>query len=86
MGPAGKALTPSFDLLCDLGNIFLMRPDNLRSYLQEGALAQLDSRLCGQFVASRADFRQAGLDRVFPEAEASGSGFSSFFAITASDL
>ena len=85
MGPAGKAILPSFDILCEIGNIFLMRPDNLRSYLQEGLLAQLDARFTVKFVGLRADFKTSGLDKLFPELDGPGT-LSSFFALTSADL
>lgn len=84
MGPAGLALKPSFDLLVEIGNVFLVRPENLRSLLQENLLAQLDSRLALQFVAQRADFRSARIDLLFPEIQT--SSLAAFFAAHTGDL
>jgi hypothetical protein len=84
MGPAGHALKPSFDLLVEIGNVFLVRPENLRSLLQENLLAQLDSRLALQFVAQRADFRSARIDLLFPEIQT--SSLAAFFAAHTGDL
>ena len=83
-GPAVSTIQPSFELLCELGNIFLVRPENLRSILQEGLLAQLDTRFTAQFIAQRTDFKSARLDTLFPEINS--SSLSSFFALTAADL
>ncbi len=84
MGPAGGSYKTSFEAICDIGNIFLMRPENLRSYLQEGLLGQLDPKFTLQFVAQRADFKTAKLDGMFPEIQT--SSLASFFALTSADL
>jgi len=85
MSDAGKSLRPSFSLLCDLGNIFLMRSDNLRAYLSEGSMAHLDARFTIPFVAQRADWKAARVDKMFPEL-AQNNSLASFFALTAHDF
>lgn len=84
MGPAGTQLSDNFAMICELGNIFLVRPENLRPLLQEGLLAKLDARFTVQFIGQRADFRAAKLDAMFPEI--STGSLASFFALTSADI
>ncbi|GAA5914353.1 hypothetical protein JCM5296_001632 [Sporobolomyces johnsonii] len=50
------ALNDRFDLLRQLGNLFLVQPDTLRSYLNEAYLARIENRLLRPFVMMRSDY------------------------------
>jgi len=52
-------LTTMYDSLRQIGNIFLVRPENLRNLLEEGLLARLDAKFLWSFVMARADYKQA---------------------------
>lgn len=68
MGPSIWALVKDrYDLLAELGNIFLVRPENLRSLLQEGLLAHVDAKLIRPFLQMRADYRTAEIEEMFPD-------------------
>ncbi|KAJ3369524.1 Exocyst complex component 5 [Allomyces arbusculus] len=72
-------LGPRFDLLREIGNLFLVRPENLSSILDEGLLASLDSSLLGAYLINRADYRSAKIDamlrqRIATEQHAAGRG------------
>lgn len=68
MGPAVWTIVKDrYDLLAELGNIFLVRPENLRSLLQEGMLAHLDAKLVQPFLQMRADYKAAEIEALIPE-------------------
>ncbi|KAL1927727.1 hypothetical protein VTP01DRAFT_3548 [Rhizomucor pusillus] len=58
------ALNDMFEMLRQLGNIFLVKPEILRSILSEGYLARLDSNMLLPYLEKRVDFRTARLDRM----------------------
>lgn len=51
-------------MLRQLGNIFVVKPEILRSILSEGYLARLDPNVLYPYLEKRADFRSARLDRI----------------------
>lgn len=57
-------LNDLFEMLRQLGNIFLVKPEILRSILSEGYLARLDPNMLLPYLEKRVDFRSARLDRV----------------------
>lgn len=57
-------LNDMFDMLRQLGNIFLVKPEILRSILSEGYLARLDPSMLYPYLEKRVDFKSAKLDRV----------------------
>lgn len=71
MGEVGILLKDRYDMLCELGNMFLVRPENLRTLLQEGVLSLLDPKLVYSFIAQRVDFKTAKIDAMFPEISSS---------------
>lgn len=75
MGAAGLVLKDRYAMLCELGNMFLVKPDNLKTLLQEGVLSLLDPKLVYPFIVQRADFKSAQIDLLFPEI----SSFSRLF-------
>lgn len=57
-------LNDMFDMLRQLGNIFLVKPEILRSILSEGYLARLDPSMLYPYLEKRVDFKSARLDRI----------------------
>ena len=52
-------LTPindRFEMLRQLGNVFIVQPEILKSYLTESYLARIENRLLRPFVMQRTDF------------------------------
>jgi len=68
-----NSLVVYFKFLRELSNILLVKPENLRSVLQEGSLNLVDIRLFYPFIALRADFRINNIDNLFPEMSTSSS-------------
>ncbi|KAG0169430.1 Exocyst complex component 5 [Apophysomyces sp. BC1034] len=58
------ALDDRFEMLRQLGNIFLVKPEILRSILSEGYLARLDPSVLYPYLEKRVDFKSAKLDRL----------------------
>lgn len=73
LGPAGSILQDRFEMLWELAQLFVVRPENLRSVLQEGHLGRLDVKLIHPYIAQRADFSAARIDQLFPDIERSFS-------------
>ncbi|CAL1701173.1 unnamed protein product [Somion occarium] len=53
------SLLERFEFLRQLGNVFLVRPDILKSYITEGYLGRIDSSLLRPYLAQRSDWGQA---------------------------
>ena len=53
------SLTERFEFIRQLGNVFLVRPDILRSYITEGYLGRIDATLLRPYLAQRSDWGQA---------------------------
>ncbi|GAA5824178.1 hypothetical protein JCM3770_001192 [Rhodotorula araucariae] len=72
------ALNDRFEMLRQLGNVFIVQPDILRSYLNEAYLARIENRLLRPFVIMRSDYGEYSRrfwDDVFgPDAPAVGTG------------
>ncbi|KAI5476482.1 exocyst complex component protein [Pseudohyphozyma bogoriensis] len=51
-----SALNDRFEMLRQLGNVFIVQPEILKSYLTESYLAKIDNRLLRPFVMQRTDF------------------------------
>ncbi|BGP37125.1 Exocyst complex component 5 [Rhodotorula kratochvilovae] len=49
-------LNDRFEMLRQLGNVFIVQPDILRSYLNEAYLARIENRLLRPFVMMRSDY------------------------------
>ncbi|KAJ7068468.1 exocyst complex protein [Mycena amicta] len=52
------ALNERFEFIRQLGNIFLVRPDILKSYITENYLGRVDSSLLKPYIALRSDYGQ----------------------------
>ncbi|KAI0082415.1 exocyst complex protein [Panus rudis PR-1116 ss-1] len=53
------SLHERFEFLRQLGNVFLVRPEILKSYITEGYLGRIDSSLLRPYLAQRSDWGQA---------------------------
>ncbi|KAI8076652.1 exocyst complex component Sec10-like protein [Gilbertella persicaria] len=58
------ALDERFEMLRQLGNIFVVKPEILKSILSEGYLARLDPSVLYPYLEKRIDFKTAKLDQV----------------------
>lgn len=78
-------LNDRFEMLRQLGNIFIIQPEILKSYLTESYLARIENRLLRPFVMQRTDFGEFSrrfwddilLDEVKPSSSAQTSTASS---------
>jgi len=62
------SLSERFEFIRQLGNVFLIQPDILKSYITEGYLGRIDSSLLRPYLAQRSDWVQFG-DRFNDEDE-----------------
>ncbi|KAI4523719.1 exocyst complex component Sec10 [Schizophyllum commune Loenen D] len=77
------ALFERFEFLRQLGNIYLIPPETLKSYITENYLGRVDAELLKPYLALRSDWGSVekgfaatpGLDGAAPEAEESRSRF-----------
>ncbi|KAI1786648.1 exocyst complex component Sec10 [Ganoderma leucocontextum] len=53
------SLHERFEFIRQLGNVFLVRPDILKSYITEGYLGRIDANLLRPYLAQRSDWGQA---------------------------
>lgn len=51
------ALPERFDFICQLGKIFLIEPEILKSYITESALGRIDLHLLRPYLAQRSDWQ-----------------------------
>lgn len=49
-------LAERFDLLRQLGNLFVVGADSIKSYLSESTLSKIDARLLRPFLMQRVDY------------------------------
>jgi hypothetical protein len=57
MGSFGIALvTERFEMARQLGNLFVISPEIIKSYMSESHLAKIDDRLLRPYLMQRADF------------------------------
>ncbi|KAI7902754.1 exocyst complex component Sec10-like protein [Cokeromyces recurvatus] len=59
-----SGLDERFEMLRQLGNIFVVKPEILKSILSEGYLARLDPAMLYSYLEKRIDFKVAKLDRL----------------------
>ncbi|KAI0772013.1 exocyst complex protein [Trametes elegans] len=53
------SLHERFEFIRQLGNVFLVKPDILKSYITEGYLGRIDANLLRPYLAQRSDWGQA---------------------------
>ncbi|GAA96373.1 uncharacterized protein L969DRAFT_91493 [Mixia osmundae IAM 14324] len=51
-----STLSDRFDMLRQLGNVFIVRPEILKSYLSEGHLARIEPNLLRAYLTQRSDY------------------------------
>ena len=61
------ALRERFEFLRQLGNVFLVRPETIKSYISENHLGRIDISLLKPYLALRSDWAQ--FEKGFNEAE-----------------
>jgi hypothetical protein len=71
MKPAAAILRDRYEMLWELGHLFVVRPENLRSVLSEGHLGRLDVKLVYPYIALRGDYTAARIDQLFPDMDTS---------------
>lgn len=54
------SLSERFEFIRQLGNVFLIQPEILKSYITEGYLGRIDSSLLHPYLAQRSDWPQFG--------------------------
>lgn len=60
-----SAVDSRFETLRELGNVFIVQPQTMKSLIEEGLLARLDRQFLHSFIVNRADYKQARLDLLF---------------------
>lgn len=55
-----SALHERFEFMRQLGNVFLVRPEILKSYITEGYLGRIDATLLKPYLMLRSDWAQYG--------------------------
>ncbi|CAG8657677.1 3453_t:CDS:10, partial [Dentiscutata heterogama] len=55
-------LDERFEMLRQLGNLFIVKPEILKSVLNEGYLAKVDIKYILPYLQARTDFKSAGID------------------------
>ncbi|EPZ36562.1 Exocyst complex component Sec10-like domain-containing protein [Rozella allomycis CSF55] len=58
-----------FEMLKDLSNIYIVRPENIKSIIEQGILSSFSFDLILPFVALRSDFHSANVKSLFYELE-----------------
>ena len=65
-------------MLRQLGNLFVVKPEILKSVLNEGYLAKIDVKYLMPYLQARTDFRSAGIDTLLGTTVEIGSGERNF--------
>mgnify|MGYP000222772128 CR=1 FL=1 len=68
-----QELSTYFAFLREIANLLMVKPENLRSVLQEGTLNLIDIRLAYPFISLRADYKSSNIEALFPDISASKS-------------
>ncbi|GET01528.1 exocyst complex component Sec10 [Rhizophagus clarus] len=71
-------LDDRFEMLRQLGNLFIVKPEILKSVLNEGYLAKIDVKYLLPYLQARTDFRSAGIDVLLGATTEIGSGERNF--------
>jgi hypothetical protein len=59
------SLNERFEMLRQLGNVFLVKPEILPSVLNEGYLAKVDFKSLYPYLQMRVDFKTSKIDKLF---------------------
>ncbi|CAB4489655.1 exocyst complex component Sec10 [Rhizophagus irregularis] len=71
-------LDDRFEMLRQLGNLFIVKPEILKSVLNEGHLVKIDVKYLLPYLQVRTDFRSAGIDALLGTTAEIGSGERNF--------
>lgn len=69
-----NAVNDRFDMLRQLGNVFIVQPDVLRSYMTESHLGRIDAQLLKPYLKERSDWSQFSRSLAFEDTEEVPSG------------
>ena len=73
-GRAADALRGRFEMLCEVGNLFVVRPASIRGLIEEGPhLGCIDPQLVVPYLTLRTDYTSAGISLIFPDLQQSFS-------------
>jgi hypothetical protein len=53
-----NCLNEKFDLVKEIGNLFIVKPENLKSVIREGHLARLELQLLRPYLELRTDWQK----------------------------
>lgn len=73
------ALNDRFEMVRQLGNVFIVQPEILKTYLNESYLARIENRLLRPFVMQRSDYNDKSRkfwNDIFGEEDSSLTGAS----------
>ncbi|KAF7355497.1 Exocyst complex component protein [Mycena sanguinolenta] len=75
------ALHERFEFIRQLGNIFLIQPETLKSYITENYLGRVDTNLLKPYIAQRSDWGQfeKGFNDAYGEESGTGKGLKDRF-------
>lgn len=59
------SLDERFEMLRQLGNVFLVKPEILPSVMNEGYLAKVDFKSLYPYLQNRVDFKTSKIDKLF---------------------
>ncbi|CAO3565912.1 unnamed protein product [Mortierella alpina] len=68
------SLNERFEMLRQLGNVFLVKPEILPSVLSEGYLAKVDFKSLYPYLQMRVDFKTSKIDKLFEKLSIGSSG------------
>jgi hypothetical protein len=71
------SLNERFEMLRQLGNVFLVKPEILPSVLNEGYLAKVDFKSLYPYLQMRVDFKTSKIDKLFEKVNLTGSNNAS---------
>ncbi|RIB24859.1 exocyst complex protein [Gigaspora rosea] len=71
-------LDERFEMLRQLGNLFIVKPEILKSVLNEGYLAKVDIKYILPYLQARTDFKSAGIDTLLGATIETGTGERNF--------
>ncbi|CAG8742259.1 8913_t:CDS:10, partial [Dentiscutata erythropus] len=71
-------LDERFEMLRQLGNLFIVKPEILKSVLNEGYLAKVDIKYILPYLQARTDFKSAGIDTLLGATIEIGTGERNF--------
>ncbi|CAG8625343.1 11133_t:CDS:10, partial [Racocetra persica] len=71
-------LDERFEMLRQLGNLFIVKPEILKSVLNEGYLANVDIKYILPYLQARTDFKSAGIDTLLGATIEIGTGERNF--------